>query len=119
MVNDRIPHMKRPCAECPWRVDSPPDQFESCRFDALRATSGSAGSEAHFGAPLFACHKTQEGRDAACAGWLAVAGYDNLGVRFAVVTGRLPAESLRLGDGWPELYGSYEEMAEAKGAPDA
>lgn len=114
-----IPHMKRPCPECPWRVDSPPDQFESCRFDALRATTGSAGSEAHFGSPLFACHKTTEGRDAACAGWLAVAGYENLSVRFAVITGLLPDTVLRPGADWPDLYGSYDEMAAAKGEIDA
>lgn len=71
------------------------------------------------GAPLFACHKTQEGRDAICAGWLAVEGYGNLGARLLGFTGRLPAEAFRPGGDWPELYGSYDEMAAHKGSVDA
>lgn len=116
---DQIPHMKRPCNECPWRVDSPPDQFSSCRFDALRDTSGRVGAEAHVGAAFFACHKPQEGKDAICAGWLAVEGYNNLGARYLGVVGRLPAEAFTPGTDWPELYGSYDEMAANKGQVDA
>jgi hypothetical protein len=65
------------------------------------------------GAPLFACHKTAEGREQACAGWLAVSGYEHLGVRLAIVMGRLPAAVLSPGGDWPALYSSYDEMAAA------
>ena len=71
-------------------------------------------------APMFGCHKGEPGTNAdlACAGWLAVAGEDHIGIRLAVVMGRLQPEDLRPGDGWPDLYASYEELAAANGAAD-
>ena len=111
-----LPRMNRPCAECPWRRDTDPGQFESCRYDALRETSGMPGREAHMRAPMFACHKSPEGAERACAGWLAVAGYEHLGVRILLITGRLDASALTPGDDWPELFSSYEEMAATQGA---
>lgn len=109
-----FPRAARPCPECPWRVDTEPGQFDACRYDALRNTTGSPGREAPFGAPMFACHKSPEGREFACAGWLAAVGCEHVSVRFAVIAGQLPAEALSPGDGWPELHGSYEEMVAAK-----
>jgi hypothetical protein len=69
---------------------------------------------------MFGCHKGEPGTDAdlACAGWLAVAGREHIGVRLAVAFGELPAEVLSPGEGWPELFDSYEEMAETQGATD-
>src|SRR6266516_1327335 len=114
-----FPHRRFPCAECPWRRDAEPGRFPAARYAALRGTSGSPGREVPPGGPVFACHKSAEGRDDACAGWLAVAGYEHLGIRLAVVSGRMEATALQPGTGWPELFGSYEEMAESNGAgPD-
>jgi hypothetical protein len=110
-----LAHAKRVCRECPWRRDTPPGKFEACRYDALRATAGGPGAEVGLEAPMFACHMSPEGREYACAGWLAVAGRDHLGVRFAVALGRLDPAALDPGAGWPELFGSYEEMAAAQG----
>lgn len=110
-----LPHCVRPCANCPWRRDSPAGEFPADRYGALRATAGRPGYEAGLGAPIFACHKTEPGSDRACAGWLAVAGIDHLGIRLAVALGRLPAGALKLGDDWPALFGSYAEKAERNG----
>jgi Family of unknown function (DUF6283) len=104
-----------PCAECPFRRDTKPGQFPACRYEALTETTGRPGAEAPLGAPMFACHKSPEGREEACAGWLAVAGYEHIGVRLSVALGHLPAEALEPGDDWPDLFASYEEMAEAQG----
>jgi hypothetical protein len=112
----QLPHAKKPCAECPWRLDAQPGQFPACRYDALRATAGRPGAEAPLGAPIFACHKTVEGREIACAGWLAVVGRDHLGVRLAVATGRLDPAAVAPADDWPQLYPTYEDMARANGA---
>lgn len=73
--------------------------------------------EAHPGlyAPLFACHKSAEGREIACAGWLAVEGRNHVGVRLLVAVGRIAAWQLSPVAGWPELFGSFEEMAAANG----
>jgi hypothetical protein len=118
-VADSRIYMARPCGNCPFRTDSPPGEFSMSRFRALRATAGTAGAEARFGEPMFACHKTEEGRDRACAGWLATAGGYHMTVRLAVVEGRIPGEMLRPGDDWPELYPTYEDMVDAQYADDS
>jgi hypothetical protein len=63
---------------------------------------------------MFACHKTAEAKEIACAGWLAVAGWEHLGVRLAVITARLPRDALNPGDDWPDLFGSYEGRPSAE-----
>lgn len=104
----------RPCAECPWRRDQPPGKSPPERYEALRDTSATrAGGSAPFGTPLFACHMSRD--DRACAGWLAVEGAGHVGVRLAVVAGRLDAVALAPGADWPELYCSYDDLAEANG----
>jgi len=108
---DALPRRRWPCRECPFRRDTKPGQFPACRYEALRATAGKAGAEVPVNAPIFACHKSTEGRDEACAGWLAVCGIEHLGVRMAVLTGRIEPENLRPAEGWPALYDSYDEMA--------
>ncbi|TKG60378.1 hypothetical protein FCN18_35595 [Prauserella endophytica] len=60
---------------------------------------------------MFACHKTADGQEQACAGWLAVAGVHHLGVRLAVAIGRLAPETLNPTPGWPPLFGSFQQMA--------
>lgn len=84
----------------------------------MRHERAPAPREAHLGAPLFACHKSPEGQEWACAGWLATVGYDHLGVRFALITGRLPWEAMSPDADWPGLHSSYEEMAAAKAGED-
>jgi hypothetical protein len=112
-----VPHRRRPCAECPWRRDTPRGMFTQERYDALADTSGARGAEAPIDAPLFACHKSAEGREEACAGWLAAVGAEHLGVRLAVVSGRIPASALAPPDDWPALFASYDEMARTQGEP--
>lgn len=92
--------------------------FSRGRFDALAGTSGRAGDAAPLGAPMFACHKSREGADDACAGWLAVAGVEHLGVRLAVAQNRLDPAALSSGEDWPPLFSSFEEMAETQGRVD-
>lgn len=111
-----LPHRAYPCNECPWRRSTPPGQFPGTRYDTLRNTSGTRGAEAALNAPLFACHKTAEGQEQACAGWLAAVGAGHLGVRLAVIQGRLPATALQPGEGWPELFDTYDEMADTQRA---
>ena len=60
-----LPRIHRPCDECPWRKDAEPGRFLEERWMSLKATSRQEdpprGPE--IGDPLFACHKTDEGRD--------------------------------------------------------
>lgn len=105
---------RRPCAECPWVKATPAGQFPRERYEVLRATTGSPGNEAALGAPMFACHKSADGRELPCAGWLAAVGYESLTVRVNLATGAIPPEAMEPGEDWPELHESYEEMMEAK-----
>lgn len=113
-----FPYREQPCANCPWRRDSPVGEFPPERYEALRETAGRPGGEVPIGAPVFACHKSSEDNTMACAGWLAVCGYEHLGIRYNLAIGRLPASALTAGPGWPPLFGSYEELAERNGAVD-
>lgn len=115
--SDRLRHPARPCGDCPWRRDSTPGQFPPERYDALLSTCrGPGGGNAEFGAALFACHKTPDGRETACAGFLAVEGWSNLSVRMAVIDGRLDPAALEPGPDWPALYESYEELHQVNSA---
>lgn len=97
-------------------MDTPAGQFDAERYEALRTTTGEPGREAPLGSPLFACHKSPEGAELACAGWLAAVGYWHIGVRLAVAAERLDPAALEPGEGWPALHTTYDEMAAAKAA---
>ncbi|MEV0149740.1 MULTISPECIES: DUF6283 family protein [unclassified Nonomuraea] len=120
MSSDGMPHRKYPCGECPWQVKAPLGKFPAERYEQLRSTCrpDAAGIPPLPGAPMFGCHVGDPGtgEDLACAGWLVVEGHNHMGVRVAVMEGRLSMEALDRGDNWPELYESYEAMAEANGA---
>lgn len=102
--------VKRPCSECPWRKDCEPGRFDEERWEALRATStDERGFGREYGAPLFACHKTPEGIERACAGWLAREGTSHPIVRLAVLQGHVPVCALDVREGWPELHETFLE----------
>lgn len=103
----------RPCRTCPWRTDSSADDipnFDPELAERLAETCPHDGIGPDFGASLFACHESDEGREVACAGWLAVVGHAHPTVRMAVLAGQLAAARLTPGDGWPELHGPFEEV---------
>lgn len=104
-----------PCNECPWRKDVPVGRFSPARYAALERTCQQRM------APVFACHKTKEGNDRACVGYLLRDGENNLRVRLWQIRSRhgdaAPHEQVS-----PEtlssptkLYDSFYEMAEANG----
>ncbi|MFF0092763.1 DUF6283 family protein [Streptomyces canus] len=113
-----MPRQKKPCTRCPWVRTTSPGEFPAERYEVLRRTSvQDDGEQPSFDAPLFACHKTPEGREKACAGWLASVGHEHIGVRVAVAQGRLPREALTPGEDWPPLFESYTEMAAQQAVP--
>jgi len=88
-------------------------KFDADRYTALADTTGTPGAEAGLTAPMFACHKSPEGAEQACAGWLATVGHQHLGIRLAVATGRLDPRALHPhpAPDWPPLFDTYQEMA--------
>lgn len=101
---------KRPCANCPWRRDARPGEFTTERYRLLAASARDMSSV------LFACHKTPNGKEATCAGFLERGADHNLSVRLAYSRGDLERRDRSGGE---DLYDDYREMAEANGvAPD-
>lgn len=107
---------RRPCARCPWSRATPPGEFSLEAYERLRDTVGAPGNEVPLGTKMFACHKTAEGKEQPCAGWLAAVGVYHLGVRIAIVLQRLDPETLHPQEGWPELFHDYDELVQVQAA---
>lgn len=98
---------KRTCDECPWRTDVPVGRFPPERYEALQNTCRQG-----FGKAIFACHKTQEGKEIACAGFILVEGHNNWAVRLAVMHKAFSPDEIQATG---PLYSSFKEMAAANG----
>lgn len=116
-----FPRRLFPCNECPIRADNadnPSSKFPAERWKTLSVTvrNPRTGVEPHLHEILFGCHKGEPGTDAdlACAGWLVRFGIDHLAVRYALVTGRLPASALEAGENWPPLHETWADVVEAQ-----
>jgi hypothetical protein len=104
---DDWPHAKKPCTECPWRRDVEPGRFPASRYRLL------AGSSYDISAMVFACHKSPEGREFACAGFLLRGAAHNLSVRMAAARGAYDFRAVQ--DGGFPLFDNYRQMAVANG----
>ncbi len=109
----------RPCASgraktgCPWRTDTDLGDFTDADFAKLARTNATPGDEAPLGTPVMSCHQDQPDTPhpmRLCAGWLAVAGRDHLGIRMRILAGLLPPSVVEPGPGWPALYDSLGAM---------
>jgi hypothetical protein len=99
-----IANRKRPCEECPWRLDAEPGQFPPERYRALTVTARDMTSQ------VFACHKSPPGQEHGCAGYL-VQFRHNLSVRLRGL--KHPVSSAA------PLFATYRDMAIANGVdPD-
>ncbi len=96
--------MKIPCADCPWRKDAP-IQWSADRFQNLALTCRDDG------ASIMACHKSREGNDLPCVGFVVQVADESIGLRIAAATGRIDLREYE--DGGHELFGSFEEMLAA------
>lgn len=105
---------KKPCQSCPWIEQNRAEQIPAYnheRAEALSATCpDSRGFGPDFGAPVFACHRSAEGREIACAGWLAVAGLHHPLVRLGVIQGTIDPCQLQPDPSWPPLHPDFESL---------
>ena len=107
----RTLYRRRPCAECPWRVDQT-GSFPAKAFEISAPTSYDVAQS------TFACHMQGHAKPATCAGFLLKNADNNLSVRLAAMTGRYDPRSIS--DGGHELHASYRAMAVANGvSPDS
>jgi hypothetical protein len=103
-------YQSSPCAECPWRMDVAPGRFPADRFRDLAVTAYDMAVD------QFACHKSPQGREFGCAGFVLRGATHNLGARLAARAGRLDLREIA--SPFP-LHESYRAMAIANGVdPD-
>lgn len=100
---------RKPCSECPWRTDVQPYRFKPERYRNL------ASSAEDISFILFACHKTNDGKEVACAGFLLRGATHNMAVRMARVRGDIKDGDVS--DGGFPLFDNYRAMAAANGVP--
>lgn len=100
--------MKVPCQECPWRKDVPPGTWLPERFQNLAYTCQDDGTA------MMACHKSRDGEEVPCAGFLVSVGYDSIGVRLAVFKGTVQLDDY---EAPAPLYATFDEMLAANGVP--
>lgn len=101
-------YQRVPCAECPWRLDQAPGRFPPERYIELAKTAWDMEIT------QFACHKSPEGQEFGCAGWVLQSAGHNYGARMAQSRGVLrPAE---ISSPYP-LHPHYRAMAIANGVP--
>jgi hypothetical protein len=96
------------CEECPWRTDVAPGRFSPERYQALAETC----LQGLPWRPIFACHKTGEGREQACVGYLLRNGANNFVVRLAANSRKFDPQALRATG---PLYDGFRAMAIANG----
>ncbi len=107
MSEQLAPEIVRQCATCPWKITAVPDRDipHGYRVDlhaSLRRTIQSGLDSLRSCGTSMACHYSKLGEEFACAGWLynQLGVGNNIRVRLAVATGRMPV---------PEVNGDQHE----------
>src|SRR3546814_3315499 len=93
---------KKPCSECPWRLDIETGIWPVEKFIDLTRTAYDMSDQ------IFTCHKSAETHPIACAGFLERGADHNKTVRLAYMFDKLKAMD-RSGD--YALYEDYRAMA--------
>ena len=97
-----------PCKSCPWIVDNRAEDIPNFRLELAEGLA--ACQDGELLSPMFGCHLSKPGEEFVCAGWLAVHGYESIGVRLRLSRGMLDPEALHPQPDWPELHHDYDEM---------
>ena len=104
-----------PCGSCPWRRSNPTDGTAIPGFSLTKMRhdlSRTVGDGDAF-RPIMACHRSREGGDHTCVGYIAREGWSNLAVRLAAIDGRIPINDIDQGCEGLDLFGSFGEMLAA------
>lgn len=102
-------YRRKPCEQCPWRVD----QTGAFPAEAFRHSARTACDMA---SETFACHMAPKEHPSLCAGFLLRNADNNLAVRLKAIKGEIDRDKIGNPEG-VELFGSYREMAIANGVP--
>lgn len=100
--------LRRPCANCPWRVDSPRGYWDPTHFQEIWNNCQDDGMN------QMACHKSTAEHILPCQGWVRVMGFNAIGVRLAVISGKVSHAEVEDRDG-PQLFKTFAAMLRANG----
>lgn len=103
--------LRRPCENCPWRVDAPRGYWDPQHFVDIWNSCQDDGMA------VMLCHKSSalpkaERGDVPCQGWIRVMGFDAIGVRLLVMRGRASPEEVE-DTGGPALFPTFNAMMRA------
>jgi hypothetical protein len=103
--------LRRPCANCPWRVDAPREHWDPQHFVDIWRNCQNDGLH------VMLCHKTNalpeaERGNVPCQGWIRVMGCDAIGVRILLMRGKTSFEEVE-DRGGPELFQTFTAMMKA------
>lgn len=113
-VDEIGPPAPRPCSSCPYRRDVPSGVWHVEEYEKLR----SYDLDMAFQPPrLFQCHQTDADSDVRrlCAGWVGCHGSELLGLRVALIRGRLSEATFQAAVEYRSpvpLFGSGAEAAD-------
>lgn len=106
----KVGKVRRPCANCPWRVDAPREHWDpqhfrdiwsNCQGDSMNAMACHKSAALPKGSPVLPCQ-----------GWARVIGRAAIGVRLALMKGSLTAEEVA-DRGGPRLFRTFAAMMRA------
>jgi hypothetical protein len=103
--------IRRPCENCPWRVDAPRGYWDPQHFDEIWRNCQDDGLN------VMLCHKSnalpeKDRGDIPCQGWIRVMGFNAIGVRLLVMRGQATFEEVEDRDG-PKLFSTFTAMMRA------
>ncbi len=100
--------VRRPCENCPWRVDAPRRHWDPTHFTDIWRNCQDDGMN------QMLCHKSTPTVLLPCQGWVRVMGFTAIGVRLAVMNGLVSHAEVEDRNG-PQLFPSFGAMLRANG----
>ncbi|MFJ2607950.1 DUF6283 family protein [Streptomyces sp. NPDC087425] len=109
-----LPPAPRPCDSCPYRRDVPSGVWAHEEYEKLRRYDARTPEQP---SAVFQCHQSDADspRSRLCAGWVGCHGENVLGLRVALVHGRIDDATFRAAVGYQSpvpLFGSGNEAAD-------
>jgi hypothetical protein len=110
-VTEIATKLRRPCENCPWRVDAPRGYWDPQHFVDIWRNCQDDGLH------TMLCHKSnalpeKDRGDIPCQGWIRVMGFDAIGVRILVMRGQATFEEVEDKKG-PKLFPTFAAMLRA------
>lgn len=109
--------LRRPCDNCPWRVDAPRQHWDPTHFMSIYRTCQDDGISEML------CHKTsnqtkaqQKRNPLICQGWIRVIKTNAIGVRTALAKKLVTFEEMDDTEG-PRLFKTFDDMLIANRVP--